>query len=272
MSYPIGLNVFNTQIQKETQARGFQFKFGTQIDFAINYRKNSRDSITDTIPEPDVVKFRCKNELIQLNNPIHISLGYTYSPVAKLAAKYSTLAYNYTLGANEFVVIKDTTLNTSQVASEIVMPLANVIGLQFKYGDKLTLLTDFGMENWSKFKLVNTTSTLKNAMSVGLGLQWVPNRKVGNGEYLKRVNYRAGVKYSDGYLELQSTKISSLTIAGGFGFPVGKGATRNMSMFNIGFEYIKVGSTKNNLVQENHYKATIGLTINDRWFKKYVLD
>jgi hypothetical protein len=50
----------------------------------------------------------------------------------------------------------------------------------------------------------------------------------------------------------------------GVGLPVGN----VFSNANIGFEFGKRGTQKQNLIQENFYTLKISLSLNDRWFEK----
>ena len=43
-------------------------------------------------------------------------------------------------------------------------------------------------------------------------------------------------------------------------------------MVNIGLEIGQRGTTTNGLIKEQFFKATIGFTINDRWFAKPKVD
>jgi hypothetical protein len=48
----------------------------------------------------------------------------------------------------------------------------------------------------------------------------------------------------------------------GLGLPI----TGSLSNVNIGLEVAKKGTTSNNLVQENYFNLSIGVTLNDKWF------
>jgi hypothetical protein len=50
----------------------------------------------------------------------------------------------------------------------------------------------------------------------------------------------------------------------GFGLPVGNG----FSSATIGLEYGKKGTKNNNLLEENYFNVSIGLSFSDKWFVK----
>ena len=74
-------------------------------------------------------------------------------------------------------------------------------------------------------------------------------------------------------LNLKNTPLSEYALSLGFGFPVGKSyILQNFSMVNLSVELGRRGTTTNGLIRENFLKATIGFTINDRWFQKPKFD
>jgi len=52
----------------------------------------------------------------------------------------------------------------------------------------------------------------------------------------------------------------------GLGLPVG------ISKIDIGFEFGKRGTIKQNLIQENYFNLSIGLSLSDKWFKRTLID
>jgi hypothetical protein len=82
--------------------------------------------------------------------------------------------------------------------------------------------------------------------------------------YAKRITYRAGFKYEKTGLIVNSTSINDVGMTFGFGLPI----TGSLSNTNIGFEFGKKGTTSNNLVQENYFNISIGVSLNDKWFVK----
>jgi hypothetical protein len=55
----------------------------------------------------------------------------------------------------------------------------------------------------------------------------------------------------------------------GMGLPIRSNVLRgSRSMLNIGLEYGKMGTTNENLIQENYFKIYLSATIFERWFIK----
>ena len=46
----------------------------------------------------------------------------------------------------------------------------------------------------------------------------------------------------------------------------------NSRMPDLGFEFGKKGTTTNNLIEENYFNVSVGLSLSDIWFKKRKID
>lgn len=86
--------------------------------------------------------------------------------------------------------------------------------------------------------------------------------------YFKRIVFRAGLKYEETGLIVNSESIKDAGFSFGLGLPV----TGSFSNINFGFEYGKRGTTSAGLIQENYAKFSVGLSLNDRWFVKRKFD
>lgn len=144
------------------------------------------------------------------------------------------------------------------------------LGSASKKGQRWLVAGDIALQNWSTFSAFDQNPGLRNSMRVSLGGQYVPNAMaVGDGNYVKRINYRMGLRYAQTALELKTTQLVEYGVSVGFGFPVGRNYLfQNFSMVNIGAEFGQRGTTTNGLIKENFMKVTLGFTINDRWFVK----
>ncbi len=196
-------------------------------------------------------------------------VGATFAAQSNLNAKIDTLSYNYYYNSGGYEIIRDTIENIQDSKGKVTFPLSFGVGAAFKKGERWTVAADFAMQNWSSYSAFNQTGGLKNSMRVSLGMQWIPNPKAGQGKYLSRVNYRLGGRYAQTALELKSSQLTETAVTIGFGFPVGRNyLLQNFSMINIGVEAGQRGTINNGLIKESFIKATIGFTINDRWFVK----
>ncbi len=81
------------------------------------------------------------------------------------------------------------------------------------------------------------------------------------------MNYRFGFHYDAGILKINDTRINEYGMSFGIGLPV----SQSYSSVNLGIEIGKRGTTNNNLISENYFKFTLGISLFERWFiqRKY---
>ena len=78
------------------------------------------------------------------------------------------------------------------------------------------------------------------------------------------MTYRGGLRYENTGLVFDNEPINDVAMTLGLGFPI-SGVFSNI---NVGAEFGKKGTTNANLVQENYANISIGISLNDKWFKK----
>jgi hypothetical protein len=271
--YPGTITYFNSKRQRSIQINDFTFNGGLQTHFTIDsvkvrgkYREKYKLYTADS-----VVYYRKNREL---KERIKVGVGFFVNTPTGLSAKQSNIIYNYSLDGFGVERPKDTILNSQDVSGTITLPLEMGAGLSFKKGERLTVLFDAATTNWQNFKYFDATSTdFKNSYRFSAGLNFVPNKRAfGSSNYAKRVQYRIGLSYSDGYLDLKNTQISNAFISAGLGLPVGIGRYDDIAVVNISAQYGKMGTVTNNLLQEEYVRLVLGFTFNKRWFIKYKYD
>jgi len=260
--FPYGSGFFNTRTGTTTRVSDVYFDYGAQ--YAYTFSSVKYHDRKDTV---NPIKHR------ELKDKVKLLVGATFSAQSKVNAKIDSLSYSYYNDAQGYERIRDTIENSQNYNGKIVLPLSFGVGVGFKKGDRWLVAADFAMQNWSSYQAFNQDGGLKNSYRVSLGAQWVPNAKALQKKYMARVHYRLGARYAQTALELKSTQLTEKALTAGFGFPVGRNyLLQNFSMINIGVEFGQRGTTENNLIKENFIRATVGFTINDRWFVKPKFD
>ena len=271
--YPGSVIYYNSKRQRAIQVNDFTFNGGLQTHFTIDSTKvrGKYRNTYKTYSADSVASYRNRRELKQ---KIKIGVGFFINTPSEINAKQSNIIYNYALDGFGVERPKDTVLNSQDIAGTITLPLEMGVGLSIKKGEKLTVLMDAATTNWKSFKYFNASSTdFKNSFRVSAGLNYVPNKLAfGTSNYIKRIQYRLGVSYSDGYLDLKNTAISNAFISAGLGLPVGVGRFDDIAIINISAQYGKMGTISNNLLQEEYVRLVLGFTFNKRWFIKYKYD
>lgn len=260
--YPGSITYFNVKRQRSIQVSDVSFNTGLQTNFTIDSaRYHGKDSLK-------------RGHKILMKQKIKIGMGVFANIPSAINATQNNIIYNYSLDDFGYERPKDTILNSTDNKGSIVLPLELGVGFSVKKGERLTVLVDAATTNWSGFKYFDSPTTdFTNSYRVSAGLNYVPNKlAIGSGNYIKRVQYRLGVTYSDGYLDLKNTKIGNYAVTAGLGLPVGIGRFDDIAIVNISAQYGKMGTVSNNLLQEDYFRLILGFTFNKRWFIKYKYD
>jgi hypothetical protein len=124
-----------------------------------------------------------------------------------------------------------------------------------------------GAAGFSSLYATPSNASFETASKVSIGGYYVPNYN-SYSNYLKRITYRAGLRYENIGLVINSESIKDTAFTFGLGMPV----SGSLSNLNFGFEIGQRGTTSVNLIQENYFNVSIGLSFNDRWFIKRKYD
>lgn len=108
-----------------------------------------------------------------------------------------------------------------------------------------------------------TNVSYEKSIKYSIGGYYIPNYNSFS-SYAKRMVFRAGLKYEQTGLVVNSESINDAGLSLGLGFPI----TGTFSNINLGFDLGKRGTTSSGLVQENYVNFRIGFSFNDRWFEK----
>jgi len=150
--------------------------------------------------------------------------------------------------------------------TDVKVPTITTIGLGFGEDKKWFLGGEYSFQQLSSFSnefIATENLGYQDASTIRFGGFFVPDYSSFSG-YLKRITYRAGVRFAKTGMLVNNQEIDDFGITFGFGLPLGN----SFSNANLGLEYGKTGTTSANLVQENYFKVIIGLSLNDRWFQK----
>lgn len=216
---------------------------------------------------------------------VNFNLGAMYQrKLNKKLSLYSSLSYKF-----ESKLASNNTRNIAAVSYSSGFDVSAVeVSEEEKFPENLTLPSElkvgFGIgesKKWlvgaqissaSQGDLANSYNTKANvsydkAMKYSIGGYFIPNYNSFT-SYFKRITYRAGMKYEETGLIVNSESIKDKGISLGIGLPI----TGSFSNVNFGFEFGKRGTTSASLIQENYAKFSIGLSLNDRWFVKRKFD
>jgi long-subunit fatty acid transport protein len=190
-------------------------------------------------------------------------VGLTFNPKQDLNGSANRDIYSYNLNASNLEVIGDSIYHFEGTKQLITLPTALGAGICTGSTNRWFLSLDASYSKWTEFRYLGSNPELKDQLRVSLGGQFRPS-PVDIGKYYERINYRAGVKYQQSYLEINNTRLNEVGVSFGFGLPMKK----SKSTINIAVEMGTAGTTDNNLIKENYFKITIGSALQERWFLK----
>lgn len=203
----------------------------------------------------------------KLNSNLELFSSLTYSPESELTSKnkrnIATVVYN----ANGAEIINDD-VDIPVNDTKLKLPSKFSFGAGIGQAKKWLIGSEITFQNTSK--LGNrfddiTGATFENSTKISIGGYYIPKYDSYNG-YWNRVVYRAGFRHENTGLVINNESIKDYGVNFGFGLPLG------ISNINLGFEFGKKGTTTNNLIEENYFNVSVGLSLNDIWFKKRKID
>lgn len=154
--------------------------------------------------------------------------------------------------------------------TELKIPTTTTIGLGYGKDLKWFLGAEYSFQGLSSFEnsfMGVDNVVYEDASSIAVGGFYTPNYNSFN-SYLSRVTYRAGLRLDKTGMVVNDVDINNFGITFGLGLPLG----RSFSNLNVGFELGRRGTTRADLIEESYYKINLGLSLNDRWFRKRKVD
>jgi hypothetical protein len=228
---------FNVWKVKDIAVSGFGFDFGLQYQKRF---KNAKD---------EEYKF---------------TAGATYTLANNLGAKRSEIIRSFS-GSVDFGTIKDTSKFDEEVEDVVQLPAEFGFGISFEKQNKWLMAVDYKMANWGTIASNDALYDYKSNYSLAAGIQLIP--KYDGHNYLQRMAYRVGAKFSNSYIAVNDVDWSEYGITFGIGMPVRKSGS-SYPRLNLGFEYGNRGTTDSGLIKEKFFNFNIGVTINAVWFGK----
>ncbi len=157
------------------------------------------------------------------------------------------------------------------------LPYTVGMGLAWENSGRLMVAADYTYEKWADCKTPQMSTegglsyTAKegaylNRSKIAVGAQFVPNLF---GNYLNRIHYRVGAHYSTPYLKVNGHDgPSEYGITAGVGLPITNNISRG-PMANISLQWMRRDPSVGNMITEDYFMVSIGITFAEAWFMKY---
>ena len=204
-----------------------------------------------------------------LNKKSSLTIGAVYSPKHKLNNDYTSIVIMGASSSSYGTEYKDVLDATFE------LPNTFGVGFTYNYDKRLTVGADYSLQQWSKtnFGVVTSdenvrqdfdeTFTYCDRTKISVGAEYIPNL-IGR-SYFAHIKYRLGAYYTTPYYKIDGKKASrEYGVTAGFGLPV----PRSRSILSISGQFVRVKGLETNMVNENIFRVSIGLTFNERWFFK----
>jgi len=191
-----------------------------------------------------------------LSKTERMTFGLAYSPKVKLnSVSYDVISSDPYFLSN---ILKADTLHNKG------FHIPNTLGLGVSYVKdyKMILAADFSFQDWSNALFFDENKLFKNRLKAAVGGEYIPNSFTR--AYLNRVKYRAGLNYSNSYLQINGAGYNEYGVCVGAGFPM----LDNRSFINASFEYVRIIPGSKSLINEQYFRFTLSFTFNEMWFFK----
>ncbi len=149
------------------------------------------------------------------------------------------------------------------IQGDLVLPSYWGAGIFARVNSQWGAGIDYQRQNWEEYSLFGDSDNLNNSHQFAFGIQHNPQVQTFS-TLIHRLEYRAGFRYGQTYLNPNNQSMNEFGISFGIGIPL----RRSLSGLNIGFEYAQRGTTDNNLIREDFFRFNIGVNIYERWFMR----
>lgn len=196
-----------------------------------------------------------------------LGIGLYYGYNRDMNTKMSTIVYN-TMAAAATTII-DTLNQDSDVKGTIGLPHTVGAGLCYTINEKLSIASDFTLQNWSNSKFFGECDSLSNSIGVALGAEYTPNKFTPRNIW-QSSSYRMGLYFNNSYINMDNGQMSVPDY--GITFGIGLVPRNARTSFNITLQVGQRGSLKNDLVKENYFIFGLNINLVDKWFVKSKID
>ena len=266
------INQRNSLITNSSSIADFDMHAGIQYQIRFPKMKHHTKMKTDSL----LSKLQSKRNLN--TDSMHLIIGGTFRPLMNINATSTYLAQSFfgDLPGSSYT----DTISSNESSGSIVMPMQFGGGLTLKSSSNKWLVTaDYVYTDWNGFKIFGQQDSVRSSYRLGLGIQINPMASSRNiaarVPYWKKIRYRAGGYYSDGYLRLNGKAVPEYGFSLGFGLPVvlrTYNTRSSTSLLNFAITIGQRGVSGVNNLNEQFVKGTLSFSLNDRWFRKFQYD
>lgn len=198
----------------------------------------------------------------KLKEKLSLTMGIDFGPEVKMKSRADYLVTTYYGKYNSAQIYIDTIEQKLRTDGYFIMPTSVGTGFVIEQKENWLFGADFSWQNWKEFEFYEQKDSLLNSWTIAAGGELIPD--IRSLSYSDRMSYRLGGHFTHSYLNLEDTPINEFGISFGLGFPI----RRTRTTMNITMELGKMGTTRNDLIQESFARMTLGINIFETWFLK----
>ena len=260
-----------------------EYVFGTIDNNILSQRVNTHLGTTNV----ETVKVRGTGLKVgihykkELGKDLIVNVGSTLKLENTLTTSGSEYLYSVLIGADNLQIPRDTLYANTSLNGSLINPLTKAFGAGLGKKNKWYVGAEYTAQQALKAtnSIINSNSSYRygNSSKFSVGGFYLPKAN-SISSYWDRVTYRAGVRFENTGLLINSTGISGdFNEINDFGISFGLGLPlKDISNLNLGVEYGSKGTTNNNLIKENYFNFKLSLSLNAvgnlAWFRKRKID
>lgn len=220
----------------------------------------------------------------KLNKSLNLQIGVNYTLNNEINVTKDYYAYNFKYSTFSVVeTAKDTIDFTEGEKGKISMPSGLKVGAALTFNNKLTIALQYEQKDWNNYSEVfngedKTIAELNKSNKIAIGLSYTPtlmrdwNSK--SRSIFQKSTYRFGLKAANTNINVNDQVIRDYGISFGISTPLL--SSRSFSSVDFGVDFGKLGTTNDNLIQDNYFKVYLGFSLApanyDSWFRKRKYD
>ncbi len=201
-------------------------------------------------------------------------------------AKRDYYAYSFTYNFSVQEIPKDTLDYFQDEAGTVSFPdkfsIGANIGRNKQDKNVWSLGVQYSIYNWDLYQenfdvIVNDYQSLAQMTQLSIGARITPSLDFSskNKNSFQKSTYSLGFNYGNSFIVINDEQLTNYGMNFGISMPLI--SSRSLSRINLGFEFGKLGTIDNGLIEDNYLKCSIGFSLApdaryDRWFKKRKYD
>jgi hypothetical protein len=203
-----------------------------------------------------------------VKDKIFYSVGAVYGLAADIDGTRRTILQRIN-NSNEALLEESTLVDSIRGTAHIPQYLS--VGLGIDNGKNWVAGVDFSTQNLSLLQTLEGQQDLGDSYRIGVGGELTPNM-MSMDSYLSRITYRAGLTYARMPWITNGNPVTDMAVSWGASLPVGRMSAIQRSFLNLGFAVGKRGNLSDNPIRELYFRAQVGLSLNNRWFIKRMIE